>query len=674
MNYQILLELAAKCLARPSMAERLMKISLEGHGIHSGGAPAHGDTHWRAEENPTPSNELVTGRFFVDVRDKELWVSYKTHFSDKVQAVIDDAERICRHEFNLLGSGVYDWGNPIDWHIDPVSGYRWPKRFFFELERLGAANRGDIKVPLELSRLQHLTTLGKAYQITKHERYAEEIVGQISHWWAENPCPYGVNWLFAMEVAIRVMNMLWGYLLIEDAPAVSDAFRTRLAASVFEHGQFILFNLEHGIRDNGAVVNSNHYLTDVVGLLHIGLLCPGFVTAETWRNVGVTALIEEMDRQVQADGSDFESSVSYHRLVLELIVASALLCRLNGVELPGRFWAKLEKMFEFILAVTRPDGKVPQVGDADDGRLYILSDYGSQDHLDFRYLLAIGAVLFQRSDMKAHAQGFSEDAFWLLGPSASAAFASLRNEAPQLASREFRDSGVYVMRRGDRYLLASCGVVGTAGLGNHKHNDLLSFELYAGDKAFIIDPGTYVYSRDSDWRNVFRSTHYHNTVVIDGKEQNNFEPNQLFRMAADSTVVVHNWITTAERDWLDVEHSGYTRLDPPVRHRRTFLFEKQAGTWEIADELIGPGDHTADWYFHFDHGITLEPMGEGRFRTSGPGTNLVLYACAEVPLVSRITDGWISRSYGRKLPAPILHIRVAFNCLCHMTLRLCTVE
>ncbi|GAH94257.1 unnamed protein product, partial [marine sediment metagenome] len=34
-------------------------------------------------------------------------------------------------------------------------------------------------------------------------------------------------------------------------------------------------------------------------------------------------------------------------------------------------------------------------------------------------------------------------------------------------------------------------------------------------------------------RNLFRSTAYHNTVVMGGKEQNRFSENELFRMRMD---------------------------------------------------------------------------------------------------------------------------------------------
>ena len=471
-----------------------------------------------------------------------------------------------------------------------------------------------------------------------------------------------------MDVAIRMMNMVWGYWFIADAKVVSESFRARLIVAIVQHGQFILFHLEHSIRDDGSLANGNHYLTNVVGLLHLGLLCPNVPQAQTWRRIGLRALVEEMDRQIHPDGSDFESSIPYHRLVLELFIAGALLCRIHDVTLPARFWQRLEKMFEFVLWVTRPDGKVPQVGDADDGRLYILSDYGHWERTDLRYLLSIGAVLFQRQDMKTGAGAFSEEAFWMLGREGLADFAALGDDGNAMGTQAFPNTGLYVMRSDDRYLLACCGAVGTAGIGNHKHNDLLSFELYAGDKAFIVDPGAYVYTRYPEWRNRFRSTRSHNTVVIDAQEQNRFHASRLFAMEEDSTVIVHAWSSTPEMDRLDVEHTGYGRLSPPVRHRRIFRFDKGPGAWEITDLLTGTGDHSADWYLHLDHGIALESIGKGAFRTNCAGANLVIAMSADIPLVFSIEEGWVSRRYGCKLTAKILHIRGTFSMACRTVL------
>jgi uncharacterized heparinase superfamily protein len=252
-------------------------------------------------------------------------------------------------------------------------------------------------------------------------------------------------------------------------------------------------------------------------------------------------------------------------------------------------------------------------------------------------------------------------------------FAALENDGKKLSSKAYHDSGLYVMREADRYLLASCGGVSRARTRHHKHNDLLGFELYAGDKAFIVDPGAYVYTRNPDWRNLFRSTHYHNTVVIDGQEQNRFEASELFEMTADSSVIVNDWVNTSKKDWLDVQHTGYARLAQPVQHRRTFLFDKHAGTWTITDILTGAGNHRAEWYFHFDHGINLKQVGALTFRTNSKGINLEISAHSEIPLTFDIADGWVSRQYGRKLPAQILYIRGKFDLRCRAQLSLYTV-
>jgi len=667
-HYQIVLELVAKSISNGSISNFLVKLALKRHGIGSPITDAGVVWPQHSDMKANKSIDLIGGQFFIDLRDEMVWASYRAHFGHKLQSVIQDAEAICRHDLDILGSGPFSWGKPINWHIDPVSGYSWPKNFYFDLSRAGCSPDGsDVKLPWELNRMQHLLTLGKAYRLTQDERFAEEIIGQLSHWFDDNPCPYGINWTCAMDVAIRAMNIIWAYLFIESSPALSKEFRASLAVSLHQHGQFVLFNLEHGFLEDGSIANSNHYLANIIGLLHLGLLLPDCRRAETWQRVGVLGLIEEMDHQVYQDGGDFESSIQYHRLVLELFTAGALLCRMNGINLPERFWQKFERMFDLILFVTRPDGKVPQVGDADDGRLYVLSDYGSWDRSDFRYLLSIGAVLFLRSDMKAYSGGFSEEAFWLLGPTGISSFTALEDKSKGLESRAFADSGLYVMRASNQYLLACCGRVGTGGLGNHKHNDLLSFELYAGDKAFIIDPGAYVYTRDPSSRNLFRSTSYHNTVMIDGEEQNHFEPSQLFRMTDDSSLRVHVWSTTPERDWLEVEHTGYARLLKSVHHRRIFLFEKLTGIWKITDVLTGDGDHTASWFLHFDQGISIDRIGEGSFRTCCEGTNIVLRVEASLPLVFTTIDGWVSRRYGHKLPAKILHIDARFRSTCCLT-------
>jgi hypothetical protein len=664
----ILLELVAKHLLGKTAYAFLLKIRLAKYCLPTDRAFLKTLHQGCSREAMLGRRHLSSRRFFVDsIDDQVVWQEYQQRFAHKWPTIVAAAESLCQHRFDLLGTGPCSWGEPIDWHLDPHSGYRWPKKFYAELTPVSSLHdTADVKLPYELSRLQHLPTLGKAYRITHNERYAQEIVAHITHWLEDNPCLIGVNWTCAMEVAIRIVNILWGLAFIEDASCYTMAFRQRVLTAVWEHGQYVISHLEYSIHRDGTIGNHNHFLSDIVGLVYLGVLFPEFRAAQQWRQLGVTALSEEMARQVYPDGADYESSLTYHRFVLELFTSAALLCRLNGISLPESFWTKLEKMFEFTLYMTRPDGKMPQVGDADDGRLHILSDYGHWDRTDHRYLCAIGAILFHRTDMKAAAGAFSEEAFWLFGGEGAKTFDALPEAQRPLESKAFPASGFYSMRAGKTYLLACCNAVGTAAAGNHKHNDLLSFELYTADTAFIVDPGAYIYTAAPTWRNRFRSTHYHNTVVVDAQEQNRFVQNKLFRLMPDAEPIVHAWRSTAECDWLEAEHTGYHRLPQPVTHRRAFRFEKRLEKLHITDVLQGRGEHRAEWYFHFDHGIAVERLEDVTFVARARGAKLFLRIVGECPVTPAILDGWVSRQYGIKFPAKILTLSTLFTNECRM--------
>jgi Heparinase II/III-like protein/Heparinase II/III N-terminus len=605
---------------------------------------------------------LSEAKFFFDSADESVWTEYRNRYPDQCETVLTEAEKIVRHEFNLLGSGPHYLGERIDWHRDPKSGYRWPNKFYTELYPVSnPTNNADVKLPYELSRMQHLPTLGKAYRLTGKESYAQEVVAQVADWLDDNPYLVGVNWTCPMDVAIRIVNIIWALAFIESSSSFSPYIRRRILVSIWQHGRYLVRHLEYSIRPDGRISNHNHYLSNIVGLVYLGVLFPEFNDSQTWRDIGIEGLLEEMERQVHADGVDYESSISYHCLVLEFFTSAALLCRLSGVRLTQAFWNRLEDMYAFTLYVTRPDGKVPQVGDADDGRLHILSDYGRWDPTDHRYLLAIGAALFQRSDMKSHAGKFFEEAFWLLGSTGASRFDALTTSTPTLDSKAFQEAGFYIIRSDGNYLLACCNGVGTGGAGNHKHNDLLSFEFYIRGRAFVVDPGSYVYTGDSRWRNRFRSTSYHNTVMIDGQEQNRFAVNKLFRLTPDAEPIVHQWRTTVDYDWVDAEHTGYHRLSRPVSHRRIFRFDKRLERLQIIDTLKGAGTHTAAWYFHFDHGIDVEHGDVDSFVARADGVTLLLQVNSDSPFVAEIENGWISRSYGVKRPAKILKLFSVFS-------------
>ena len=103
----------------------------------------------------------------------------------------------------------------------------------------------------------------------------------------------------------------------------------------------------------------------------------------------------------------------------------------------------------------------------------------------------------------------------------------------------------------------------------------MSIEISAGGCAFIVDPGSYVYTADLHERHLFRSTAYHSTIQIDDEEQQTIIEKTPFVTGGEATARVLVWETTVEHDRVAAQHSGYERLVEPVIHRRTITFESR---------------------------------------------------------------------------------------------------
>ena len=598
-------------------------------------------------------------KFFIEPSKREILISFiQGEFPQLKDQVIAEADKVCSHIFDLLGSGDISMDEfaaqhggrqacgYLPWYFDFKTGYRWSsKKFYKEIEI--PYGKADIKVPWELSRFQHVSVLGQAYWLTGDEKYVQEFIGQVDNWIDCNPPKFGVNWACTMDVAIRVANWIWGFYFFKDSEALTDEFLIKFLKSLLTHGRHIMANLEN------KGITTNHYLADLAGLIYLGVTFPEFKEAKRWREFGIQELIKEMGKQVYDDGMDFEASTCYHRLALELFFYPTLLCKLNGVELPDSFIEKLEKMFDFVLYVLKPNGRMPQIGDNDNGRLHIL---GKRDILDMTYLLAFAILFLDDPKYKIEEFDFAPDALWLFGPKAYEKWEEMSGRSVEaLESRAFPNGGIYVMRRHKKdYMIISCCPNGQGGNGGHAHNDKLSIELCADGEDIIADPGTYVYTVNPEWRNKFRSTAYHNTVAVDQEEQNRFNASNLFSMKNDATVEIKEWKVADEYDFLDAQHDGYQRLRNLIIGRQIY-FNKVEGYWIIKDIMNGRERHHFDLYFHF---ALLEIEVDKEFplvvKAKLGAANLAIIPLEAEGFSVEISEGWVSYCYGVKKRAPMV--------------------
>ena len=606
-------------------------------------------------------DQIFATRFYLSPADRESVCRFVlAKFPEWAEKASTEADVICRHEVDLLGHGRVELGTRINWLRDPITGTSWPHRFWADYDPVNETAYGDSKTIQELNRHQHIARLGKAFYLAGDERYATEAIAQIESWIEQNPVGTGINWHSSLEIAIRALSWLWTISFILPSRAFTEDVARRVTRS-------LLAQLRHVYRYPSAYSSPNTHLIGEAAVLFIaGSLFARIEEASQWRAFGAEVLTREVGRQVLDDGVYGELSTYYHCYAADFWLQALVLARRTHFEFPRAVSTQVERMLEFVMHITRPDGCIPLLGDDDGGRALALDQQHYRSYLDG---ICLGALLFDRPDFKRQAGAFREEAFWLFGRDAWCAYEALGTAVPSGDSHSFLPAGYFVQRsgwdKGDSHLVFDCGGLGIL-TGGHGHADALSLVLFSGGREMLVDPGTAVYNAAPEWRNYFRSSRAHNTVVVDGRDQS--EPAGTFQWQTRAPARVCAQFRLGELEYVEGEHMGYGRLASPVSHKRRLLYCRP-GYWMVVDELRGSGSHTLDFLYHFAPGLVLPNVPDARSDPSEPielvaqarDSELLLFLDAASPLRANVVSGrsapaqgWVSSRYGAKQPAPVL--------------------
>jgi hypothetical protein len=589
---------------------------------------------------------------------KEIDSIMESRFPAQRVALIDKARRAILGNFDLLGIEQISFGDPIDWHLEPLSGKRTPLDHWSLIDYLNPDVAGDKKVTWELNRHQHFVTFGQAYLMTADERFAEAFVSQALSWMDANPPKRGINWASSLEVAFRSVSWIWALRLFAGSERMTSGFLLRVLKNLVAHGYHIESYLSHYFSPN------THLTGEALGLLYLGTALPELKRAEAWRKLGLRILIEQLPLQVQRDGVYFEQSAHYHRYTTDFYIHLLLFARANSIELPASVEATLANMIDYVMWTTRPDGSSSLLGDDDGGRLIKLSQRNPDN---FCGTLAVGAMLFGRSDWKPVSCDAAVEILWLAGTEGLARYDALDSRPPQETTRAFEASGYYVMRDGwspeSSYVIISCTSHSESNCA-HAHADALSFEFSSLGKNWLIDPGTFTYTGDSRLRNYFRSTQAHNTVTVDGQSQS--VPGGPFSWSYRADAQKHEFTSQTNINYFEGSHNGYERLGDAVTHRRSILFakalvEKHSSLPSyliVRDRFIAQGSHHYELRYHLSPDCDVMTIGNRVKVTHADGDILDLSVFGSAIARVRIEEGWTSRGYGHREMSPVVVFEV----------------
>jgi hypothetical protein len=579
-------------------------------------------------------------------------------------ALRDAARDIVAGKLSVFGQQVPMREGVPDWNTDPVTSTRIGSTFGLFIDFRHVGEGVDIKHLWEINRHVWWVPLAQCYAQTHETIYLERLRSLLSSWLDACPYPLGPNWSSPVEHGIRLINwsIIWHLIGGAASPIFEGAAGERLLRrwldSIYQHIRFA--------SDNYSLYSSadNHLIGEAAAV---------FVAAHTWdrwaetrrlRSEAKAILEREVLLQFSADGVCLEQATCYHKFSLQFLLACGLCGRANGDDFSDSFWSRIEAAMTFTASMMDCTGKVPQIGDADDGEVWRLG-HGA-DFNSYASLLALGAILFERADLQAKVESVTEAADqqvpWLLRDSAPVGDrASLRSLPTSFPQGGYVVMGDALHEAHEFRVTMDCGPLGSNRVAGHGHADALAVLVSWEGEPLLVDPGTYCYNAAPKYRHFFRGTHAHNTLVVDGLDQSEYGASFLW--LRDVNCELRN-ATNGKPSSIHASHDGYRRLADPVTHHRQVTLDPSDGSLIVEDWLECTQEHCVELLWHAAPGARLLRCGSGE-SWQLQGTQHVLQLsidgtaieCSVAEACESPTQGWFSSRFYERVPAPVLVVR-----------------
>lgn len=498
----------------------------------------------------------------IDIFDFNLSLikSFLLRLSDvQKKEIISTADKATIGVLKAFSSVELNYGNPINWHFNPITGGLSPKNTKWYKIPDFDEELGDIKVIWEASRFTHFFSFIRAYLITNDIKYYRAFSLQLSEWLKNNPYSYGANFKCGQENTLRMINALMVYEMFKNCGVTTENDEENVTKLVEVSYRKVLSNFFYAHK----CIKNNHTFTEICGLIIGSWCCEDLVGLKK----AYKLLDKEIVSQFQPDGGFTQYSFNYHRFTLQIIECIYKISEKTHLTITES--DRIKNSVLLLYQLQNYDGDVPNYGSNDGALIFPLTSCGYRDFrpvLNTVYALIEGKRLYEAGD-------YDEELLW---------FASKKDFPVENIRRKtsfFNKSGFYSFRHKNGFLMTCLQEFRS----RPAHMDQLHIDLWHKGINIFCDTGTFSYA--SNLGKKLTSTIGHNTV----------KPSDVEQMDKKGAFFVFNW--SDRRDVVYGPTSFKGTMVSRNNYEHTRIIEKLVHGYSITDKVIGDFE-SCDFYFN----------------------------------------------------------------------------
>lgn len=612
--------------------------------------------------------QQIRSRFEEKFADKYEFNSKKVVSAGKLLEVHVFEPRAIPYSLSFFGTEfAFNKPEEINWQKDVLSGGTFNPDFYRKINIRKDPNL-SAKTVWEINRLQFLTGICFNYKNFRKEQDIDLFIRIIRSWATQNHFLKGINWYSNIEINLRLITwfICWEILDADDLVLHHKEFN-----EFVEHDwmplikKHCVYSYENPSKYSSA---NNHLISEYSGLF-IAASKWKFEESEKWIRYSQKGLEKEIIRQHSKDGINKEEAAEYIQFITDFFLLAFIIGEKTNRSFSERYKNRLFKIFCYIYNLLDCNGNFPKYGDEDDGKCYII-DFNHKFN-NFKSLLTSGAILFNNAAFKSKSNGFDKKNLLLFGDQGKALFDSIPNTNKSENTRFYTEEGHFIFRKRDKagelYMHFDSAPLGFLSIAAHGHADALSFILNVDGQPVFIDPGTFTYHTDPEWRRYFTGTLGHNTVRLNKKDQ---------AISGGPTLWIRKYRTcildldlNGNYEHVKATHDGYSR--DGVQHVRDIVFSRSNNEYQILDTVIvhKKSNICVEIPFHIHPNLSVTYSSGNNFIISGDKIRKtkihidgklqpeVIYGQVNPQIL-----GWYSDSFLRKEATSVIYCNTNIEC------------